>query len=72
MTERRRYSVKAYSNKSFLNSRDARPLRILAEYLEPESRFVVLGGTDLAGGAVNTYFLLQACTHCRIVSSTGL
>jgi uncharacterized protein (TIGR00730 family) len=39
MTERRRYSVKAYNNESFLNSRDARALRILAEYLEPDSRF---------------------------------
>ncbi|HUJ86396.1 MAG TPA: LOG family protein [Burkholderiales bacterium] len=39
MTERRRYSVKAYSNQAFLNSKDARALRILAEYLEPKSRF---------------------------------
>src|SRR3990172_4543781 len=39
MTERCHYSVKAYNNKSFLNSSDARALRILAEYLEPESRF---------------------------------
>jgi uncharacterized protein (TIGR00730 family) len=30
---------KAYSNEAFLNSRDARALRILAEYLEPKSRF---------------------------------
>jgi uncharacterized protein (TIGR00730 family) len=37
--ERRRHSVKAYLKESFLNSRDARPLRILAEYLEPKSRF---------------------------------
>jgi uncharacterized protein (TIGR00730 family) len=37
--ERRRQSVKAYLKESFLNSRDARPLRILAEYLEPKSRF---------------------------------
>jgi uncharacterized protein (TIGR00730 family) len=39
MTERKRPSVKAYANASFLNSRDARALRILAEYLEPRSRF---------------------------------
>ena len=39
MTERRRQSVKAYSNENFLNSSDARALRILAEYMEPESRF---------------------------------
>jgi len=30
--------VKAYRNVKFLNSKDARTIRILAEYLEPESR----------------------------------
>ncbi len=30
---------KAYKNLAFINSSDARPLRILAEYLEPEARF---------------------------------
>jgi uncharacterized protein (TIGR00730 family) len=39
MKESRRRPVKAYSNQSFLNSKDARALRILAEYLEPLSRF---------------------------------
>ena len=37
--ERRVHSVKAYLKESFLKSSDARPLRILAEYLEPKSRF---------------------------------
>ena len=37
--ERRRYAVEAYLKESFLQSSDARPLRILAEYLEPRSRF---------------------------------
>ncbi len=37
--ERRHHSVKAYLKESFLNSGDARPLRLLAEYLEPKSRF---------------------------------
>jgi uncharacterized protein (TIGR00730 family) len=37
--ERRRSNVKAYLKESFLTSSDARPLRILAEYLEPRSRF---------------------------------
>ena len=32
-------TVKAYKNEEFLNSRDARSLRIQAEYLEPETRF---------------------------------
>jgi len=31
--------VKAYKNNEFIDTRDARPLRILAEYLEPEARF---------------------------------
>lgn len=33
------YPFKAYMNQRFLESRDARELRILAEYLEPLSRF---------------------------------
>jgi len=37
--ERRSGAVEAYLNESFLRSSDARPLRILAEYLEPRSRF---------------------------------
>jgi uncharacterized protein (TIGR00730 family) len=37
--ERRRHGVKAYLKESFLRSSGARPLRILAEYLEPKSRF---------------------------------
>jgi uncharacterized protein (TIGR00730 family) len=39
MTERHRHPVKAYRNQGFLNSKDARALRILSEYLEPKSRF---------------------------------
>ena len=39
MTERQRHPVKAYRNPAFLNSKDARVLRILSEYLEPKSRF---------------------------------
>jgi uncharacterized protein (TIGR00730 family) len=39
MSERTRRTVKAYRNRQFLDSRDARELRILAEYLEPKSRF---------------------------------
>jgi hypothetical protein len=37
--ERRHHSVKAYLKESFLKSGEARPLRILAEYAEPKSRF---------------------------------
>lgn len=39
MTNRKHISTKAYQNTGFLNSRNARELRILAEYLEPKSRF---------------------------------
>jgi len=39
MSESRYRAVKAYKNEQFLNSPDARSLRILAEYLEPSSRF---------------------------------
>jgi len=37
--ERRHHGVKAYLKKSFLTGADARPLRILSEYLEPKARF---------------------------------
>jgi uncharacterized protein (TIGR00730 family) len=39
MTERPKGPIKAYHNTGFLNSKDARELRILAEYLEPKARF---------------------------------
>ena len=39
MTEHKRAQTKAYQNTGFLNSKDARALRILSEYLEPKSRF---------------------------------
>ena len=39
MDSSRYRSVKAYENPAFLHSPDARALRILAEYLEPQARF---------------------------------
>ena len=39
MSESRYRAVKAYENEGFLKSPDARTLRILSEYIEPESRF---------------------------------
>jgi uncharacterized protein (TIGR00730 family) len=39
MTSRRRRRTEAYRDDRFLNSRDARALRILSEYLEPDARF---------------------------------
>jgi uncharacterized protein (TIGR00730 family) len=46
MTESRFRAVKAYKNETFLASPDARMLRILSEYLEPESRFQELRVRD--------------------------
>lgn len=39
MGESRYRAVKAYKNQEFIGSPDARALRILAEYLEPQTRF---------------------------------
>lgn len=39
-------TLKAYENKDFLNSRDARTLRILSEYIEPHTRFEDLKISD--------------------------
>ncbi len=39
MEESRFSGVKAYDNKAFMNSPDARSLRILSEYVEPNTRF---------------------------------
>src|SRR5262245_7814556 len=39
MSTKKRAQTKAYEDTGFLNSKDARALRILAEYLEPKSRF---------------------------------
>lgn len=46
MTESRYRAVKAYENLAWIHSRDARALRILSEYMEPESRFEELGVKD--------------------------
>ena len=39
MSEKTQRPVKAYRNQTFLDSKDARALRILAEYFEPKGRF---------------------------------
>ncbi len=46
MSDDRPWPVKAYRNDDFLDSRDARPLRILSEYMEPEARFEELNISD--------------------------
>ena len=39
MVDKQFQPVKAYRDEAFINSHAARPLRILAEYMEPEERF---------------------------------
>ena len=46
MSESRYRAVKAYENLPWIHSRTARPMRILAEYLEPEARFEEMGIED--------------------------
>lgn len=46
MSESRFQAIKAYKNLAFLNSKHARGLRILAEYIEPQSRFEELAVRD--------------------------
>jgi uncharacterized protein (TIGR00730 family) len=46
MSDSRYRAVKAYKNEQFLSSPDARALRILAEYMEPDSRFNALDVKD--------------------------
>ncbi len=40
------WPVKAYRNRAFIDRVDARPLRLLAEYLEPQARFEDLNISD--------------------------
>jgi uncharacterized protein (TIGR00730 family) len=46
MSDKPRPPVKAYRNAPFIDSRAGRPMRILAEYLEPASRFDRYGVID--------------------------
>jgi len=46
MASKRNKAVKAYNNSTFLNSRDGRVIRIISEFLEPESRFKKMKITD--------------------------
>lgn len=46
MVQPSHHQPKAYQNQRFLESRNARALRILAEYLEPLSRFERYGAQD--------------------------
>lgn len=45
-SEKRYGPIKAYRNDIYLNSREARPIRVLSEYLEPLARFEDLDVSD--------------------------
>lgn len=73
MTQKSHRSVKAYRNKSFLDSRDARALRILSEYLEPESRFehYRVDDTIVFMGSARTVSREQAARELKDAEQNG-
>tara|TARA_B100000315_G_scaffold260208_2_gene319984 strand:- start:4470 stop:5327 length:858 start_codon:yes stop_codon:yes gene_type:complete len=66
-------TVKAYKNEEFLSSRDARSLRIQAEYLEPETRFENFNVKDtiVFFGSARTKSRRQAKKALRDARSSG-
>ncbi len=72
--------VKSYRNAEFMNSKEARALRILAEYLEPKSRLeaegvedtiVFFGSARIAAGS-EWYEAARALAHRLTLWSKGL
>jgi len=63
----------AYRNEHFLESSDARPLRIVAEYLEPQSRFRRLGvqNTVVFFGSARVLPLEEAQERLRALEALG-
>ena len=66
-------SIKAYNNDAFLNSKDGRTLRILAEYLEPKSRFerAKVDDTIVFMGSARTLSREQAEKKLRETEQSG-
>jgi len=66
--------VKAYTNQGFLQSKDARILRILAEYLEPKSRFDRYSVDDLIVfmGSARTLSAEKAAARLAEAERTGV
>ena len=71
MEERRFRAVKAYRNDAFLNSQSARSLRILSEYLEPESRFEELRVRDTIVVFGSSRILSRAEAEKRLADAEG-
>jgi len=65
--------IKAYNNDAFLNSKDGRTLRILAEYLEPKSRFerAKVDDTIVFMGSARTLSREQAEKKLREAEQSG-
>ena len=65
--------IKAYNNDAFLNSKDGRTLRILAEYLEPKSRFerAKVDDTIVFMGSARTLSREQAEKKLREAEHSG-
>ena len=64
---------KAYTNQDFLHSKDARILRILAEYLEPKSRFdhYAVDDTIVFMGSARALPLEEAEAHLATAEKEG-
>ncbi|MGF1640087.1 MAG: LOG family protein [Rhodospirillales bacterium] len=60
---------KAYASKSFMGSRHARPVRILAEYLHPESRFEALKVSDTIVFFGSARLVPRAEAEARLVAA---
>jgi len=65
--------VKAYYSRRFIDSPDARPVRLLAEYLEPLERFedVHIRDTILIFGSARTWERDRALSHLEEAKRTG-
>ena len=65
--------IKAYNSDAFLNSKDGRTLRILAEYLEPKSRFerAKVDDTIVFMGSARTLSREQAEKKLRETEQSG-
>jgi hypothetical protein len=71
MTESRFRPVKAYKNESFIASSDARPLRILAEYFEPQTRFRELRVRDTIVFFGSARFVSRETAEAEVAAAHG-
>jgi len=74
MSQSRFRAVKAYKNEAFLSSPDARVLRILSEYIEPQARFRELQVRDtiVIFGSARIPSPEKARENCELAKATGV